>query len=148
MDSFKPMQGECKCKEFCLQTRLGFKTCSCYVIMHMGPLVKSRILENKSLRYYFYDDLDPVLRYSVKLHIKRPAGTLCEHHRLVWTPYMVDTEEQERNTEPSGPLAITHNNQVIHTDHLHSNLIKTERLNYRQLYLIWTLFFKLEKKHQ
>ena len=25
---------------------------------------------------------------------------------------MVDTEEQQRNTEPSGPLAITHNNQV------------------------------------
>ena len=38
---------------------------------------------------------------------------------------MVDTEEQERNTEPSGPLAITHNNQVKHTDHIHLNLIKT-----------------------
>ena len=37
---------------------------------------------------------------------------------------MVDTEEQERNTEPSGPLAITHNNQVKHTDHIHLNLIK------------------------
>ena len=112
-----------------------------------GPF--SQILDPRKQEFeVFYDDLDPVLSYSVKLHIKRPAGTLCEHHRLVWTPYMVDTEEQERNTEPSGPLAITHNNQVIHTDHLHSNLIKTERLNYRQLYLIWTLFFKLEKKHQ
>ena len=31
---------------------------------------------------------------------------------------MVDTEEQERNSVPSGPLAITHNNQVKHTDHV------------------------------
>ena len=86
----------------------------------------SQILDLRKQEFeIFYDDLDPVLRYSVKLLIKRPAGTLCEHHRLVWTPYMVDTEEQERNTEPSGPLAITHNNQVKHTDHIHLNLIKT-----------------------
>ena len=38
---------------------------------------------------------------------------------------MVDTEEQERNTEPSGPLAITHSNQVKNMDHVLLNLIKT-----------------------
>ena len=52
MDSLKPMQEECKCKEFCLQMRGGSKICSCYVIMHKGPLVKFWILENKSLRYF------------------------------------------------------------------------------------------------
>ncbi|XP_078367719.1 enhancer of mRNA-decapping protein 4-like isoform X2 [Oculina patagonica] len=56
------------------------------------------------------------LEYSVKLHIKRPASTLSEHHRLIWTPYMPDAEEQERSEESTGeegrPLAITHGNQV------------------------------------
>ena len=52
MDSFKPMQEERKCKEFCLQTRHGGKICLGYVIMHKSPLVKSWILENKSLRYF------------------------------------------------------------------------------------------------
>lgn len=61
-------------------------------------------------------DLNHLPRYSVKLHIKRPAGTVCEYHRLVWTPYMPDAEEHDGSTESSGeegrPLAITHNNQV------------------------------------
>jgi len=61
-------------------------------------------------------DLNSLLRYSVKLHIKRTAGTLCEYHRLVWTPYMPDAEENDRSAETSElegrPLAITHDNQV------------------------------------
>ena len=32
---------ECKCKEFCLQTRLGGEICSSDVIMHKGQVVQS-----------------------------------------------------------------------------------------------------------
>ena len=54
-----------------------------------------------------------ILRYSVKLHIQRSADALCEHHRLVWTPYMPDVEENAESSADEGrPLAITHGNQV------------------------------------
>ena len=54
-----------------------------------------------------------LLRYSVKLHIQRSADALCEHHRLVWTPYMPDVEENAESSADEGrPLAITHGNQV------------------------------------
>lgn len=60
------------------------------------------------------------LEYSVKLHIQRATDALCEHHRLVWTPYMPDVEEHvqdgevcaEALTEEGRPLAITHGTQV------------------------------------
>ena len=80
---------------------------------HLNTFVQGSWLEN------FYCLMNTLMhsRYSVKLHIKRPASTLSEHHRLIWTPYMPDAEDQERSEESTGeegrPLAITHGNQVL-----------------------------------
>ncbi|XP_067055317.1 enhancer of mRNA-decapping protein 4-like isoform X1 [Acropora muricata] len=121
-----------KCIAYALRGRLG------YVVRLLDPETASRILikgfvgmiselafshkdsntlacvdEGGNVYVWVIQDENGKLEYSVKLHIQRSTDALCEHHRLVWTPYMPDVEENAESSADEGrPLAITHGNQV------------------------------------